>query len=86
MIQLELESFDMRELNLNSLCTQHFEFPQVDDLFHSAKFIGDLFQRSKSPAMSARIELKPAVNTKKPQLVGLFRYNLFYSVLCGKSC
>lgn len=64
-----------RELNLNSLCTQHFEFPQVDDLFHYAKFIRDLFRWSKSPAKSRRIELKPAANTKKPQLVGLFRYN-----------
>lgn len=33
-----------RELNLSSLCTQHFEFPQVDDLFHGAKFIRVLFR------------------------------------------
>lgn len=37
-----------RELNLNSLCTQQFEFTQIDGLFRNAIFIRDLFPLNKS--------------------------------------
>lgn len=73
----------IRELNLNSLCIQQFEFAQVDDLFHYAKFIRDLFQRNKPAAKSVLVELKLTVGIKKPQLAGLFRFNRFYSIMNG---
>ncbi len=74
-----------RELNLNSICTQRFVFALVDELFHYAKFIRDLFQRSKSAAKPALVELKQTVGIKKPQLVGLFRFNRFYSIMNGST-
>lgn len=70
-----------RELNLNSLCTQQFEFTQIDGLFRNAIFIRDLFPRNKSTAKSERIALTPIVGIKKPLRVGSFRYNDYYSVV-----
>lgn len=70
----------MRELNLNSICTLHFEFALVDDLFQYAKFITELFPWNKFSWSAISNALILFVDTKKPQLVGLNPYNTFYSV------
>lgn len=72
---------ETRELNVNSICTQQFAFAQVDDLFQYAKFITVLFPWNKFQHSAIRNELNKSAGIKKPQLVGLIRYNTIYSVL-----